>query len=152
MLKLTANDGNEFTLEVISYQFTDLKNAGLDSNWLIVAGNVKTQRGTWSFRDPCLTAHDLRALRDWFYGMRAEQKGELDFIEPNLKFEVRDHSLYISFARESAPPWATEDEKLGDGVALQFPLDQVSVSACGDALKLMINKFPVRTPWWKFRE
>ncbi|MCX5790533.1 MAG: hypothetical protein NTX64_18830 [Elusimicrobia bacterium] len=150
MLKLSGDAGEAFSLDIRSYQYPELTNADWDSEWLLVEGTVRQPKGQWEFYEPCLTTFELRSLGKWLRAVAGgEQPGEIHFTEPNLRFSCRDDSICVWCAHEAAPPWASENEKFGDGVCFIFPIGKNDVSAAAQAVETLVKEFPVRTkgPW-----
>jgi hypothetical protein len=150
VMRLVGKEGEELYLEVLGYQFPETKDDKWDSEWLIIAGQISCPRGRWKFREPCLCTFELQALAAWLRDIQVGgPERELCFTEPNLRFEHVETSngdqLLVAFSQESSPPWATEDERYGEGYALSFPFclnDFVTASA---ALESMLLKWPIRT-------
>jgi hypothetical protein len=74
---------------------------------------------------------------------------ELNFTEPNLRFEHVKRSgmdvLLVAFAQESSPPWATDDQRYGEGFVMSFPFQLNNFKAAAEALQRMLLQWPVRT-------
>jgi hypothetical protein len=143
-MKLTGNDSS-FRMEVVRYQFPENAQDEWDSNWLIIAGAVRLDGREWQFRDPCLTTFEALQLADWLDACadhRAE-KPYCGFTEPNLQFDLVDpETMRVSFALESAPPWA----KQGDDWTMHgfnFPVGPALHEAASD-LRSQLQKFPLR--------
>jgi hypothetical protein len=135
VLTFIGNGNTWFELDVVGYQFPDAELDGWDSEWLRFAGVVSCDRGKWEFSDPCLTTFELKALADWLRSSPNEASGKaIGFIEPNLSFARAGlaEGLVISFAQESAPPWATEQEKYGEGFSIAFSIDLNNCHSFGD--------------------
>jgi hypothetical protein len=138
-----------FDLDVVGYQFPDAELDGWDSEWLRVAGVVSSDRGKWKFCDPCLTTFELKALADWFRSSPEEESERaIGFTEPNLSFARAGvglaEELVVSFAQESTPPWATEQEKYGVGFSVTFPIALNDCSALAIGIEKILEQFPVR--------
>jgi hypothetical protein len=136
-------------LDVVGYQFPNADLDGWDSEWLIVAGAVSCDRGKWKFRDPCLTTFELQALAEWFRSLTNEgSSSDIGFTEPNLSFARTGagtaEELVISFAQESTPPWATEQEKYGEGFSIGFPSALNDCAALAAGIDTILKQFPVR--------
>lgn len=89
----------------------------------------------------------MKALADWLRSPPNEASGKaIGFTEPNLSFSHagRPSGLIIAFAQECAPPWATEEEKYGEGFSLTFPLELNDCAALAMGMKNILNQFPVR--------
>ena len=149
-MRLIGQEGEEFQLEVVGYEFPGIIDDEWDSEWLIVAGKVSCARGRWKFRDPCLLTMELEALASWLRDLRSGVAGpELDFIEPNLRFTrvqgSEGEAISVAFSQEASPPWASEDERYGDGYALTFPFSLNDLDAASAALLGMAIRWPMRT-------
>ncbi len=86
-----------------------------DLRWLRVHGDIRCERGNWTFMDECLTEPEGATLIQWL-GQRPWPDGaDLDdFIEPCLAFGargVRDGRmiLQVKFAAEASPPWLRDE-------------------------------------------
>jgi hypothetical protein len=150
MMQLDGEKGEQLRLEVLGYQFPEIKGDTWDSEWLIIAGEVSCARGSWKFRDPCLCTFEIQSLATWFDDFRAGgPDGELDFTEPNLRFEkikrAEGDFLLMAFSQECSPPWATEDERYGKGFEISFPVTLNDFRAAAAALQSMLLKWPART-------
>jgi hypothetical protein len=108
-----AGQSSRFTMVILRYESPQIEQHKWDSNWLIVQGQVNLEGREWSFCDSCLTTFEAAGLADW---LDALSRGEATkpycaFTEPNLEFDLATpHSIRISFALESAPPWAKHDD------------------------------------------
>jgi hypothetical protein len=85
---------------------------GPGRKWLVVVGDVNDGTRRWRFEEPCMTRRDASRLADWFDKVadRRTKRHEIDFLEPNLSFEVvRDEGLCVvmtvAFELEARPPW-----------------------------------------------
>jgi len=148
-MRLIGNEGEELRLEVLGYQFPEIKDDEWDSEWLIISGEVSCAQGRWSFNDPCLCTFEVQTLATWLRDVPVGgPERELGFTEPNLRFEHverRDGDvLLVSFSQESSPPWATEDQRYGEGFALSFPFQLNDFSSAAAALESMLLRWPVR--------
>jgi len=147
VLTFIGHGNTWFELDVVGYQFPDAELDGWDSEWLRVAGVVSCDRGKWKFSDPCLTTFELKALADWLLSSPNETSGKaIGFTEPNLSFAHagRTSGLIIAFAQESTPPWATEQEKYGEGFSLTFPIELNDCTALAMGIENILEQFPVR--------
>lgn len=149
-MRLLGSEGEELLLEVLGYQFPGTEDDEWDSEWLIIAGQISCSRGRWKFREPCLCTFELQALAAWLRDIKfGGPKREISFTEPNLRFEHVETSdgdlLLVAFSQESSPPWATEDERYGEGVALSFPFCLNDFAAASVVLEGMLLKWPIRT-------
>ncbi|MFI4936084.1 MAG: hypothetical protein ACHP7N_15835 [Caulobacterales bacterium] len=105
---LEGQDGS-LRLSVLRYQYPEIEDDEWDSNWLVVEGRVSLNGKEWRFCDPCMTTLEAMQLADWLDAL-SQGTAERDyaaFTEPNLQFDRTSASnIRVSFALESAPPWA----------------------------------------------
>jgi hypothetical protein len=141
---LTGGD-SWFRLIIAGYQFPDNNNDEWDSDWLFIDGSVRLNGKEWSFRDPCLTTFEAADLADWLIACAEGKASEpyCAFTEPNLHFDLVDaQTMRISFALESAPPWAKQGDdwtKRGFNLSVGAAL----VKAAAD-LRDQLQNFPLR--------
>jgi hypothetical protein len=135
-------------LDIRNYQFGNAAHDGWDSEWLQVAGRIECPRGRWKFVDPCLTTFELASLALWLRGLPHPVRQSIEFTEPSLRFEHVNESnggaLRVHFSQEASPPWATEDERFGDGYAVQIPFESISFDEAARAVEQLCQKFPER--------
>ena len=134
-----------FRMIVARYQFPNNNNDEWDSNWLIIDGSVRLNGKEWQFRDPCLTTFEAEDLADWLEACAQGKavKPYCAFTEPNLQFDLVDaQDIRVSFALESAPPWAKQgDDWTKHGFNL--PVGPDLVKAASD-LRHQLQSFPLR--------
>lgn len=116
-MKLIGQENKSFELWVADYQYRDNKNDEYDSNWLRIQIKLKGFKKEWITIDPSLLTWELHALADWFQKMLTGDKNEkeIEFIEPNLKFELVDNvgdkfQVRTHLTLESKPSWHHDDE------------------------------------------
>lgn len=140
-----TGENSWFRLKIAGYQFPDNVNDEWDSNWLIIDGSVRLTGREWRFRDPCLTTFEAVSLADWFEACAHGKPREpyCSFTEPNLQFDlVDDRTVRVSFALESAPPWAKQGDdwnKHGFNLAVGPAL-----VAAASELRHQLESYPVR--------
>jgi hypothetical protein len=97
-------------LTVLGYQYPAITDAEWDSNWLNIQIHAQDERGSWTAIDPCLLTWDLAHLAEWFEaGASRQPQQRIDFIEPNLAFEIAaigddDVTARVWFKLECRPP------------------------------------------------
>ncbi|QUD88274.1 WapI family immunity protein [Phenylobacterium montanum] len=140
-----ANGDSWFRLTIASYQFPQITDDEWDSNWLVIDGSARLNGKEWRFRDPCLTTFEAVNLATW---MEACAQGTAKepycaFTEPNLQFDLVDaQTMRVSFALESAPPWAKQgDDWTKHGFNLS--VGPALVRAASE-LRRQLQNFPVR--------
>jgi hypothetical protein len=116
-MKLIGQDDKSFELCVVDYQFRDNKHDEYDSNWLRIVIKLKGFKSEWITSDPSLLTWELKSLSDWLQNILTgdTEEKEIEFIEPNLKFELVDSDgdkfkVRVHLTLESKPVWHTEDE------------------------------------------
>src|SRR5262245_2704115 len=67
-MRLVGEQGTLFELGVDGYQFPGSAEYW-DANWLMIRAHVQDPRGSWTFRDPCLTTFEVEQLAGWFDGV-----------------------------------------------------------------------------------
>lgn len=86
------------------------------SSWLCVEIMASTPRGSWEATHPALLTWEVAKLADWLDDVaqtKRTDQPEIRFLEPNLRFEVRESSreqisLRIYFELEMRPHWASK--------------------------------------------
>ena len=147
-MRLDDGQGATLQLSVDGYQFPD-SDGYWDSNWLMVRGTVEHPRGSWTFRDPCLTTFEIEQLAAWLDGVANDQvdpKLGL-FTEPNLHFEQvtsPEPSVRVTLAYESAPPWLAAPSERLDGTAVEFPVRLNEPRAAARSLRELLSAYPIR--------
>lgn len=145
-MKLNGQD-KSFELWVVDYQFLDDKNDEYDSNWLTIGIRLKGFKSEWTKSDPSLLTWELKSLSDWLQkiltGDFAEK--EIEFIEPNLKFELIDNThdpykMRTHLTLESRPVWFTDDETF----SFEIDVDREQIDHSVQRLKSELIKFPGR--------
>jgi hypothetical protein len=161
-LQLVSVDGARLGLRVVGYQFPDpgvLPNTGgdfdYDASWLVIEGQVATAEGrSWAFEDPCLLVPEARELGSWlqiaaagtFGRYRKRDGATLEFLEPNLTFALRRHTveravLRVGFSHESAPD--PQPESPGAFQVL-LRLSSAALRRAADAWAQEVAAFPPR--------
>lgn len=108
-MRLDGIGGGALELELVGYQFPEgpvstgriadsLARSGDklltvytadDDNWLLVRGSVESERGAWTFRDPCLQTWEVETLARWFEDVSQRRQPErVSFTEPALVFAL----------------------------------------------------------------
>jgi hypothetical protein len=110
-LVLAAGDAS-LRLTVAGYEFPGARDE--DGEWLIVAGDARSEGHAWSFRGSWLFASELVSLVAWLGAIADGRDSILDprieFTEPELAFEFERLSassirLRTEFVLGMAPPW-----------------------------------------------
>jgi hypothetical protein len=168
-MRITDASGQVLELEVLGYQFPDHRSkqetrekaiaGGLigrpsaerwDANWLVIRGYVQTSRGSWKFEDPCLETWEARSLCDCLTRVAAGEPNErLDFIEPNLAFNVASPrndaqlvGVVVEFGLEARPPWSSPEVFEQSPVNFDFRRTDLAQAAADLAGEL--DRYPER--------
>ena len=138
--------GGSLRLSFVSYQFPSNYDDEWDSNWLIVAGVASLDGKEWSFQDPCLTTFEAEQLADWLdKTANGVSRDSIGFVEPNLQFDrLSVSSIRVSFALESAPPWARSNDDW-DRHGFELPVSP-TLSVAAAQLRQQLSRFPLRAP------
>ena len=129
---------------LLRYEFPEINDDKWDSNWLLVFGEGHIDGRRWRFESPCLSTAEVGALADWLHKVaNGEEVGEIDFIEPNLKFDLIGSShARVSFALEAAPPWVDGCD-LDNRIGFEIPIGPQLAEAAAN-LRSQLEAFPVR--------
>ncbi|MDT4965996.1 MAG: hypothetical protein QOJ64_733 [Acidobacteriota bacterium] len=146
---LNGNEGTEFELKVIGYQFPDLEKEEYDSDWLSIQLRVVHPRGSWSSIDPPLLTWEVSSLAEWLESIsRGERVDEEEsFLEPNFSFQLTGNGtkkLRVYFELESRPEWAPYDGSSMEDLWLEFELDPVQLRDAAASLREALQRYPVR--------
>lgn len=146
-----GTSGTRFELTVVDYQFPDLHEEGLDSNWLEIKLDVVSPQGSWSNTDPTLLTDELESLASWLEAIAAAQPHdpEISFLEPNLCFELRDEAadnltLRVWFELESRPVWAPAKAADARDLWVDLEVPRRSTRRAASALRRHLQEFPPR--------
>jgi hypothetical protein len=112
------------TLDLDGYQLPATSMDAYDRNWLYLRGRIRTERGDWSFRDPCLLTSDVPHVSGWLRRVveglvqpekLADPGPDLVFLEPELalSLESRDDDtarIRVYFLMAARPPWLIDSD------------------------------------------
>lgn len=156
---------NSVGLRPLRYQFASPSRDPYDDNWLIIAGEVTTPEGSWSFAEPCLLTDEAQSVSVWLRAVAAGRVGAtgpdsegglspaLSFMEPCLAFSVADRDdgesggavVRVHLSLEAAPPWQQdEDAEYLYQFTVDVRLDTDVLLAAADAWSLELSPFPAR--------
>lgn len=93
-MRLVGANGHLLDLAVLGYQFPAIEDDHWDSNWLNVRVSAANDRGSWEATDPSLLTSELLSLAAWLEATAAgrSSSSRVDFLEPNLSFELIDRN------------------------------------------------------------
>jgi hypothetical protein len=147
---LSGREGNELELQIVDYQFPEVRNDPWDSNWLQVRVRLTAPEGSWEVVDPCLTTWEAKRLMAWLVNAAARDPAAapMTFTEPNLTFTARAKPrspkrvlLRACFALELRPPWAGG----GDGeLCVDLDVSRADVARAAASLLKDLVRFPQR--------
>lgn len=135
-------------LKITNYQFPKITNCEYDSNWLLIYLNVKSDCGNWQTVDPSLLVGDVIEIIEWFEKISQNKTPKyecLDFIEPNLAFELIKagmdfKTVRIKFDLESRPKSA-DDKK---DYFVDCKMDNSQLQKVIEGLKKELKPYPIR--------
>lgn len=114
--------------------------------------HVRHPRGEWTAQDPSFLTYEAAALATWLDAVAEgrEDDAECSFLEPNLRFEVRDDDacrrvLRVYFELESRPTWAPHDGASEDDLYLDVPADPAQLGSAASTLREQLARYPQRT-------
>lgn len=143
-MKLTGQNNESFELWVIDYQFSENTTDEYDSNWLRIGIKLKGFKKEWATSDPSLLTWEVKFLADWLQNLLASdrEEREIEFIEPNLKFELVDKiddnfKIRTHLALESKPNWFTDDETF----TFDIVVDRGQIEESVDRLNFLLTRF-----------
>ena len=148
---MILNGINNQTVEIkiTNYQFPNEIADYYDKNWLNIYLKVKSNVGNWQTIDPSLLTREVKEVINWFTMLSknlVSKEKELNFIEPNLSFELLENSnnslklFRINFKLESRPKSAKADKKY----FVDCLADNRELKRIADELKTELEKYPER--------
>jgi hypothetical protein len=148
---IAGKTGDRLEVEILGYEFPPTMDDQYDSNWLIIRISAKTATGSWTATDPSLLTSEVVWLADWFDGIaRGEEKDrELEFLEPNLSFELLETSsdrarLRAWFELELRPTWARSDAAGERDLHAELDVTHADLRRAAEALRTQLRQFPPR--------
>lgn len=147
-MRLDDGKGTRLALDVVGYQFPEIRDHDTDSNWLMIAADVETPVGSWKALHACLLTWEVGWLAMWLDNVASGKRQSHDdyFLEPNLEFEHRGTTeggatLRVLFSHGLRPPWLERayEEQVVDLTVSPAQLRQAAASLRDD-----LNRFPPR--------
>jgi hypothetical protein len=152
-MDLRAENNSSFHLRIVGYQFPENEQDEWDSNWLRIHMAVVLPQGDWSLTEPFLLTYEVSRIADWFDAIadHAQAANELEFVEPNLRFEVMnlaDKATYlrVHFGLECLPPWVGKNEHGTGDVFADFRVSNINLHETAESLRLQLSLYPRRAP------
>jgi hypothetical protein len=92
-MELSGENGDNFEVSLIRYQFANGSTNERDASWLMVRTRAALAGHEWSSDDPAMLPWEVDYQVNWpeSLGNNREVSPLLDLVEPNLRFQV-DHS------------------------------------------------------------
>lgn len=150
-MRITSLDGDSIELRIVGYQFPDsgFSPGDQDANWLVVSGHVRQGDESWSFRDPSLMTWEAQQLVSWLQYASHSRPEQIDFIEPNISFEVTRSGgdeivITLTLRGEAAPPSIAEPDRWDLGCAMVLRVSRSSLSGAAREWERDLAGFPVR--------
>ncbi|MDX9910378.1 MAG: hypothetical protein RBS39_00960 [Phycisphaerales bacterium] len=140
---------DRFALRVLQYEFPGITTPGAyDSNWLVIEGRVESERGDWTFVDPCLLTRELESLISWLRALATPLSSEIGFTEPLLRFTIPDPGEWVTqlTLRAEALPKSlfTNEMQWGEGITLSLMSTRSQRDWFADSLEADLKRFPRR--------
>lgn len=137
-------------MTVIDYEFPEVHDDQYDSNWLIIEIRATRAKDSWSASYPCMLTGELAELADWLDAV-ADGKNttaRLDFIEPNLHFEVTESEpkklcVYIDAELKLAGVLG-DDSGIDEAICIEFELIPAELKDAAISLRTYLRTFPIR--------
>ncbi len=147
---LLKNQNSHFEMTVIDYEFPEVHDDRYDSNWLIIEIRATLAKDSWSASYPCMLTGELADLADWLDAV-ADGKttsARLDFIEPNLHFEVTESEpkkLCVYIDAELKPAEVpSNDSGIDEAIRIEFELIPAELKDAVVSLRAHLQAFPIR--------
>jgi hypothetical protein len=149
-MKLVSRDGQFLQLQILGYEFPHLEMAEYDSNWLVIAGEVRHARGSWRFIHPCLLTYEAARLASWMDAVADANpcSDTCGFTEPNLEFRallsLKHPVLRVYFNLEARPSWASSRVAGEDDLWVEFPIAGLDLRSAAQHLRAELSSYPQR--------
>ncbi len=150
LVVLTGQNDHRLELSLLGYQFPTIDDDEWDSNWLNIRISAINDQGSWTATDASLLTGEVGRLADWLQAIaeNSDADAELDFIEPNLAFELVEANglvrLRAWFELELRPRWAPADEVPARDLCVDLTLSREDLRAAAEALRAQLRQFPAR--------
>ncbi|CAG0977751.1 hypothetical protein PHYC_01596 [Phycisphaerales bacterium] len=152
---LKGANGNEFELGFTRDSLPDIQDGFGDSAWATVNFRAASGDESWEEASPCMNLFQFISLAEWLEaiadGERAQPEiGELELLEPELKFSLADQSadevtIRVGFHLESRPEELNVDGPTDEADYLDIHLPRDSIHAAAGVLRADIEKLGANT-------
>jgi hypothetical protein len=137
---LSGTDGDSLTLNITGYQFPNADDLQTRYSWHVVEGRASSGDSSWPFRFAALTCDESALLANWLKDTSGglEVPSVLEFVEPNLKFEIVGRLddqviLVVHLSQEFGAP---------DPTALRLQLKLEALGTAADQWQADVDRFP----------
>ena len=150
LVVLTGQNDHKLELSLLGYEFPTIDDDEWDSNWLNIRISATNDQGSWAATDASLLTEEVGRLAEWLQAIAEnnEADAELDFIEPNLAFELVEANglvrLRAWFELELRPRWAPTDEVPARDLCVDLELARDDLGKAADSLRAQLRRFPPR--------
>jgi hypothetical protein len=142
--------GERFELGIVGYQFDDAGEEH-DRNWLVVRVAAEAGHSQWGGPDPCLLTWEAQELASWLHALArgdADVSPGLDFLEPELSFEVVGHAedavdLRIG-TRHRLADGAGVADRHRDSVGVSVKVSRTQLRGAAEDLAAELARWPKR--------
>lgn len=138
-----------FRLRIERYAYEGEHLNRWDANWMRIGLDAAAPQGSWQVSDPLLLSWEIEELAEWLEAVARSLPAEpvLGFVEPNLRFELRERagaarSVRIHFDLEAKPPWL---KRSGDDECfIDFTLASAELLMAARSLRAQLGEWPMR--------
>lgn len=142
---LKGKNGNELELAFVRESYPEIQDGLGDSAWCTVVWRAATAEESWEESAPCVNLFEFRNLSEWLRavgraeGADAPETGEVELLEPELKFSVAQQSpdgvgIRVSFHLDDRPEEFDVDGETDEAEYIDLFMRRESVLAAAEAL------------------
>ncbi len=141
---------DRLSIRIVGYEFPgDREPGGINSNWLMIRGDIERADTRWSFTDPSLTTVELAELIQWLRELPRPTLERIRFLEPLFAFSVaeRDEDAWTVVAElraEAVPRALRAEDDWNEGIRLSLEVTPRNRDRVVEALEADLRRFPAR--------
>ncbi|GAB3579983.1 hypothetical protein GCM10027406_18940 [Leifsonia lichenia] len=153
--------GVSVSLSLSGYQYPNFEppftDRDWDADWLVVSGTFQSNRRTWEFHAPCLTAPEADELCRWLRAIAPSGGGQerwivtsLDFTEPELAFECELQSdeeavIRVVLSGRAAHPGGGGGDEVEEASVVTVRMSLVDIGLAADDWERECALYPARS-------
>lgn len=143
--------GDSFELRIVGYEFTSTSEDIYDANWLMVNIRVGVDDRNLETTEPLLLTWEVISLADWLDSIAARRpsKTAMEFLEPDLRFELQESlddpvrlRACAQLAEQSLGPAMPRNRK--QDVCVELECSTIELKKTVADLRLQLSRFPPR--------